>query len=165
MTIRPTECTCVLFHSRSCLPTRPVAGAPNKVDRLLKVIPEASRERGATVSTPSPEISFSCPPLLAPSYDGGVDRGAEISTLQAQLAALELADAKQRAEYEALKSDTEALKSDRERLLNKVRHPVCKPICSTTMIARVGPLSFIQLSTPAFSYLRSTVNHRQHSST
>lgn len=84
------------------------------------MIPEAIPRPAAIVSTPDPEISFSRSPVPAPSHDGGVDRGLEFAALQAKLEALELADAKRQAEFEALKSD-------KEKLLNKVSRATHNP--------------------------------------
>ena len=76
------------------------------------VVPEAS---GRPAPTPSaPEKSFVRAPVSAPSHEGGLDKEAEFAAMKEQMEALELAEARRQAEFEALQADN-------RRLLGEVR--------------------------------------------
>lgn len=89
------------------------------------IAPEAS---GRPASTPSaPEISFVRSPVPAPSHGGGLDQGAELAAMKAQLEALLVADKRrqateerQQAEIAALQSDNKKLQSENKKLLGEV---------------------------------------------
>ena len=82
---------------------------PNKVDRLLKEIPEANLWPVAAVGTPESKRLISRSPVSAPPHDGSLGPGLDVAAMNAKLQALELADAKRQTELEALKSEKETL--------------------------------------------------------
>jgi len=104
------------------------------------IAPEAS---GRPVTTRSaPEKSFVESPIPAPSHGGGLDQGAELVALKAQMEALlaadkrrqaaeerqkekvealELAEERRQAEIAALQSDNKKLQSENKRLLDEVK--------------------------------------------
>lgn len=103
------------------------------------IAPEAS---GRPVTTRrEPETSFVQFPVPAPSHGGGLDQGAELAALKAQIEALlvsdkrrqaaeerqqekvealEFAEERRQAEIAALQSDNKKLQSENKRLLDEV---------------------------------------------
>lgn len=63
-----------------------------------------------------PENLFLPSPVPAPSHAGSLDREAEFVAMQAKMEALELAEERRQADFEALRSDNERLRGEVSRI-------------------------------------------------
>eukprot|EP00903_Cladosiphon_okamuranus_P009011 g8620.t1 len=103
--------TLLVAVGRGCLEGTNTAG--EKVEKLLKVIvPEASI-RPVKPAVPRGNL-FVRSPVPAPSHDGSLDREAEFAAMKAKIEALELAEERRRADFEALQSDNRRLRGEME---------------------------------------------------